>query len=221
MKRLVIFGAGDLARIAQFYFAHDSDYEVAAFTVHENFVQSPEFSGLPLVPFESVVERYSPQTFDMFIAVGFKHLNKVRADVYRAAKEKGYRLATYVSSKALYFGDVDCGDNCFILEGNVIQPFVKIGSNVVLWSGNHIGHDAVIEDHCFLSSHIVLSGHVRVGEYSFIGVNACAKQGVIIAPGCLIGSGAVILKNTGPGSVYLVKGTPPSPVSADQVAPLL
>jgi sugar O-acyltransferase (sialic acid O-acetyltransferase NeuD family) len=221
MKRLVIFGAGDLARIAQFYFSHDSEYEVAAFTVHERFIKSPDFGGLPLVPFESVEERCPTPAFEMFIAVGFKQLNKVRADVYRAAKEKGYGLATYLSSKAVYFGEVNCGDNCFILESNVIQPFVKIGSNVVLWSGNHIGHDVVIEDHCFLSSQIVLSGHVRVGEYSFIGVNACAKQGVTIGPGCLIGSGAVILKDTRPGGVYLVKGTPASAVSADQVAPLL
>ncbi len=102
----------------------------------------------------------------MFVAVGYKQLNRVRAEVYRAAKKKNYRLATYVSSKAVYFGDVNCGDNCFILEANVIQPFVTIGNNVILWSGNHIGHDVVIEDHCFVSSHVVLSGHVRVGEHS-------------------------------------------------------
>jgi sugar O-acyltransferase (sialic acid O-acetyltransferase NeuD family) len=221
MKKLIIFGAGDMARIAAFYFSHDSGYEVAAFTVHESFIKSPEFEGLPLVPFESVDERYPAAAFEMFIAVGFKRLNKVRADIYRAAKDRGYRLATYLSSKALYYGEVNCGDNCFILEGNVIQPFVKIGNDVVLWSGNHIGHDVVIGDHCFLSSHVVLSGHVEVGEYSFIGVNACAKQGVTIGAGCLIGSGAIILKNTGPGAVHLVKSTPASPVSADQVAALL
>ena len=164
MKRLVIFGAGHLARIAQFYFSRDSEYEVAAFTVHERFVQSEEYGGLPLVGFETVEEWYGPDEFEMFVAVGYKQLNRVRAEVYRAAKKKNYRLATYVSSKAVYFGDVNCGDNCFILEANVIQPFVKIGNDVVLWSGNHIGHDVVIEDHCFVSSHVVLSGHVRVGR---------------------------------------------------------
>ena len=50
------------------------------------------------------------------------------------------------------------GDNCFILEDNTVQPFVTIGNNVTLWSGNHIGHDSVIEDDCFISSHVVVSG---------------------------------------------------------------
>ncbi len=221
MKRLVIFGAGDMARIAQFYFSRDSEYEVAAFTVHERFVQSGESGGLPLVAFETVEERYPPDEFEMFVAVGYKQLNRVRAEVYRAAKKKNYRLATYVSSKAVYFGDVNCGDNCFILEANVIQPFVTIGNDVILWSGNHIGHDVVIEDHCFISSHVVLSGHVRVGEHSFLGVNACTKNGVTIGANCLIGPGAVILNDTKPGSAHVVKGTPESPVPAERVARLL
>ncbi len=160
MKRLVIFGAGDMARVAQFYFSHDSEYEVAAFTVHEKFVQGEESGGLPLVAFETVEEWYAPDEFEMFVAVGYKQLNRARAEVYGAAKKKNYRLASYVSSKAVYFGEVNCGDNCFILEANVIQPFVTIGNNVVLWSGNHVGHDVAIEDHCFVSSHVVLSGHV-------------------------------------------------------------
>src|SRR5579872_2934256 len=102
MRRLIIFGTGDLARIAQFYFSHDSGYQVAAFTVHDRFIQSAEFEGFPLVPFESVEESYPPDTFEMFVAVGFKQLNKARAEIYSAAKEKRYRLATYLSSKALY-----------------------------------------------------------------------------------------------------------------------
>ena len=47
------------------------------------------------------------------------------------------------------------GENTFIFEANVVQPGVTVGDNVVLWSGNHIGHDSVIEDHCFIASHAV------------------------------------------------------------------
>jgi sugar O-acyltransferase (sialic acid O-acetyltransferase NeuD family) len=221
MKKLVVFGTGSFSRVARFYFSHDSAYQVAALTVHEAFIEPTESDGLPLVPFESVEQRYPPEEFDMFVAIGFKQLNKARAAVYRAAKDKGYHMASYLSSKALYFGEVNYGDNCFLLEGNVIQPFTRIGDNVILWSGNHIGHDVVIESHCFLSSHIVLSGRVRVGEYSFIGVNACTKPGVTIGAGSLIGSGAIILKDTKPGGVHLVNSTPASPVSAEQIADLL
>jgi len=224
MKKLVIFGAGSFARVAQFYFCNDSPMEVAAFTVHENFLSetpSASLCGLPLVPFETVERRFPPDDFDMFIAVGFKRLNRIRAEIYGQAKAKGYRLRTYLSSKAVYFGEVACGDNCFILENNVIQPFSRLGDDVILWSGNHIGHDVLIGDHCFVSSHVVLSGHVRVGDFSFIGVNACAKQGITIGAGCLIGSGAVLLKDTRPGEAYLAQGTTASAVSAERIAAFL
>ena len=81
------------------------------------------------------------------------------------------------------------GDNCFILEDNTVQPFVTIGNNVTLWSGNHIGHDSVIEDHCFLTSHVVVSGNVRVRPYCFIGVNATLRNSIKIAPATLVGAG--------------------------------
>ena len=68
-----------------------------------------------------------------------------------------------MSSRCSFLTQYPHGDNCFILEDNTVQPFVRIGSNVTLWSGNHIGHDSTIGDHCFISSHVVVSGHVDIG----------------------------------------------------------
>jgi sugar O-acyltransferase (sialic acid O-acetyltransferase NeuD family) len=221
MKRLVIFGAGDLARIAWSYFSNDSDYRVEAFTVDEQFVGTGSLLNLPVVSFQTVESKYPANECDLFVAIGFKRLNKVRAEVCGRARARGYKLATYISSKALNPGRVECGDNCFILENNVLQPFVRLGRNVVLWSGNHIGHDAVVEDDCFISSHVVLSGRVHVGPRCFIGVNACVKQGVSIGADSLIGAGAVILKNTEPGSVHVVKSTPALAVLSSQMETML
>lgn len=202
MKKVVIFGDGDFAKVAAVYLTKDSPYEVAAFTVNEEYRRSSEFRGLPLVPFESLENLYPPDAFAMFVAIGFSRVNKARANVYGACKARGYELISYVNSKATQWGEFDLGDNCFIFENNVIQPFVRIGNNVILWSGNHIGHDAVIEDHCFVASHAVISGNVRVGEYSFIGVNATIRDGVVIGPECVIGAGALIVKDAEREGVY-------------------
>ena len=74
---------------------------------------------------------------------------------------------------------------------------------MTLWSGNHIGHDSVIEDHCFITSHVVISGNVTVRPYCFIGVNATLRNSIEIAPATLIGAGAVIMKSTQAKGVYL------------------
>jgi sugar O-acyltransferase (sialic acid O-acetyltransferase NeuD family) len=203
MSSLVIFGSGDIARLAHHYFTRDSEHEVVAFAVDADYRQADTFLDLPLVPFESVTESYSPEEYKMFVALSYAGMNKLRATKYYQAKEVGYELVSYVSSRCSFLTDHPIGDNCFILEDNTIQPFVKIGNNVTLWSGNHIGHDAVIEDHCFLASHIVVSGYVRIRNNCFIGVNATLRNSITIAPETLIGAGAIIMKDTVEQGVYL------------------
>jgi len=203
MARLVIFGAGDIARLAHYYFTHDSKHEVAAFTADQKYIKDDSFLKLPLVAFEDVAKRYPPQDYKMFVAMSYAKMNKLRAEKYYQAKQLSYELVSYISSRCSFLTEYPVGENCAILEDNTIQPFVRIGNNVTLWSGNHIGHDATIDDHCFLASHIVVSGHVHIHPYCFIGVNATLRNSIEIAPETLIGAGAIIMKNTEPKGVYL------------------
>jgi len=203
MARLVIFGTGDIGRLAHYYFTHDSPHEVVAFTVDRTYRQGDTFLSLPLVDFEEVVDRYPPAEYQMFIAISYARMNRVRASKYAQAKALGYKLASYVSSRCTFLTEYEVGDNCFILEDNTIQPFVRIGNNVTLWSGNHIGHESTIGDHVFIASHVVVSGHCNIGPYCFIGVNATLRNSVTVAPETLIGAGAIIMKNTVEKGVYL------------------
>jgi sugar O-acyltransferase (sialic acid O-acetyltransferase NeuD family) len=209
VKPVVIFGVGDFARIAAVYLREDSDYEVAAFTVDEQYILEDELLGLPVLPFEALLSAHSPDEYAMFVAIGFSRVNKSRAAVYHRCKELGYELISYVSSAANVLVPVEMGDNCFVFEANVIQPFVRIGSNVIIWSGNHVGHDSVIGDHCFIASHAVISGNVTIGDSCFVGVNATFRDAVNVAPECVIGAGAVVMGDTERGAVLAVRGTEP------------
>jgi sugar O-acyltransferase (sialic acid O-acetyltransferase NeuD family) len=206
---VVLFGLGDFARIARIYLAEDSEHEVVAFTADERYVESDVLDGLPVVPFESLTETHAPDRYSMFVAIGFTGVNQARREVYERCRELGYELISYVSSKATYWGELELGANCFVFEENVIQPNVRIGNDVILWSGNHIGHDSTIEDHVFVASHAVISGNVTIGESSFVGVNATFRDGITVAPRCVIGAGALIMKDTVEGGVYSVRGTEP------------
>jgi sugar O-acyltransferase (sialic acid O-acetyltransferase NeuD family) len=203
MAKLVIFGAADVARIAHYYFTHDSEHQVVAFTVDKRYRKENSFLGLPLVDFERLTEFYPPGTFKMFVAMGYTKMNKIRAERYFKAKKLGYELVSYVSTRCSFLTAHPVGENTLIMEDNTIQPFVKIGNNIIMWSGNHIGHDSIIEDHCFITSHVVVSGHVHIHSYCFIGVNATLRNGITIAPETLIGAGSIILKNTKEKGVYL------------------
>jgi sugar O-acyltransferase (sialic acid O-acetyltransferase NeuD family) len=209
-RNVVIFGTGDFARVAEIYLREDSDFDVVAFTVDGSFAEHDRLNGLPVVPFEQLPDLHPPSEVAMFVAIGFSGVNKARAGVYERCKERGYELISYVNSRAARWGTLEIGDNCFVFEENVIQPNVRIGNDVILWSGNHIGHDSEIGDHCFVASHAVISGNVRIGPYCFVGVNATVRDGVTIAPECVIGAGALIMRDTEPGGVYSVRGTEPA-----------
>jgi sugar O-acyltransferase (sialic acid O-acetyltransferase NeuD family) len=214
---LVIFGAGDIARLAHYYFTRDSAHRVAAFTVDRDYLPGERFLDLPIVPLDEVVQRYPPDHFQMFVALSYAKMNGVRAEKYAAVKALGYRLVSYVSSRCSFLTDHPVGDNCFILEDNTVQPFVKIGNNVTLWSGNHIGHDSTIGDHCFITSHVVVSGNVTVGTRSFIGVNATLRNSIAIAPQTLIGAGAIIMEDTAEKGVYLPARAKRASQSSDDI----
>lgn len=216
-KKIVLFGAGEIADVVKFYLTHDSPYEVVAHTVDRAYLSEANGGGLPVVPFDEVARTFAPESHEMIVAMGYRGINRLRAEKYAEAKKLGYRLANYVSSKASTWPGLQVGENTLVLENNVIQPFVTIGNNVTLWSGNHIGHHTHIQDHCFLASHIVVSGGVTVEPYCFIGVNATIRDHITIASECVIGAGAVILKNTKPREVYAAQTTPVYPRTSDQL----
>lgn len=203
MAKVILFGLQDTAELAHYYLDKDSSHEVVAFTVHEQFRKKNSFRGLPVINFEEILEKFPPNDFSLFAPMTAKKMNTYRQKIYLQGKESGYQFISYVSSKATIF-DNEIGENCFILENNTIQPFTSIGNNVVMWSGNHIGHHGKIKDHIFFTSHVVLSGNCIVNPNCFLGVNATVRDFTNLAKGTLLGMGACLVdQKTEEWSVYL------------------
>jgi sugar O-acyltransferase (sialic acid O-acetyltransferase NeuD family) len=206
VSRIVIFGTGSMAELLDFYLTHDSPHEVVAFTATDAVGGEP-FRGRPLVPFESVVDSHPPRDHAMFVAVGYRKRNTLRARFHDEAKGKGYELISYISSRASVWDDTQVGDNCSVFEGATIAPFAQVGDDVAVWNGAHVGHHGVIGDHCFLAPAATLAGFVTLGDRVFVGAGATVRDGVHVAEGTLVGAGASVLRDTEPGEVY-VSGTP-------------
>jgi sugar O-acyltransferase (sialic acid O-acetyltransferase NeuD family) len=217
-RPVVIFGTGDIAQIAGYYFERDGLAEVAAYTVDGDYRDASVFEGRQLVAFEEIVDRFPPGEHEMFIALSYSEMNRLRQRKYDEAKQLGYALASYVSPDATYRSQFAPGDNCFIFEDNTIQPWARIGNNVTLWSGNHIGHHSVIDDHVFVASHVVVSGHCHIESNCFLGVNATVGHNVRLATGTLLGAGAAVTRDTEPNAVYVPAKTVKRAVTSDRVA---
>jgi len=206
MKKLIIIGIGETAEIAYEYFTRDSDYQVMGFSVDACYKTKKTFCSLPVESFEHVEKKYPIDQYSAFIAAGSGKLNSIRQSLYKQTKNKGYTIASYVSSNAFVWHNVIIGENCFVFENNTLQPNVVIGNNVTIWSGNHIGHRTNVMDNCFISSHVVVSGFCEIGCNTFIGVNASFADNIKVADNNFIAMGSVVTKNTSENSVY--RGNP-------------
>jgi sugar O-acyltransferase (sialic acid O-acetyltransferase NeuD family) len=216
-KKLVIVGTGLFAEVALTYFEELGDYKVVAMACHKIYKSADEIYGRKLLSIENLEHFYTQAEVDVFVAIGYGQMNRMRQFVYEEMRDRGYRCATFVHPDIRIWSSTRIGDNVFIFENNSIQPFTTIGNNTVLWSGNHFGHHSKIGNHCFITSQVVISGNCTIQDNVFIGVNATVGDGVLVAKETLIGAGTVILKNTKAKEFYAPQRTKPFVKNSDQM----
>lgn len=205
MGNVVLFGNGPVARSAYYSFAYDSPHEVVAFTVDKEFIEEDTLFDLPVVPFAGVESAFAPDEYEMCIAVGYVQVNRLRAERYFQAKEKGYRLLNHISSHAIVAEDLIIGDNCRIGANCIVSPSAQIGNNVIVGAGAFVGHDVVLGDHCFIGNCAAIAGGVKIGPYAFLGISSTIRNKVAVARECVVGAGALILQDTEEREVYMGK----------------
>ena len=193
MADIIVFGAGQIAEVAKFYIdAHGSD-RIVGFTVDATYRNDDTFQGLPLIAWEELDKHFPPGSVELLGPLSYRRLNDFRRDRHREGKARGYAFTSFVHPGSHIYAS-EIGENCFILENNVIQPFVRVGAGVMMWTSNHIGHHAVIGDYCFFASQIALGGGVEVGEGCFFAGKVGVESGLRIGDACFLGSGAIVTK---------------------------
>jgi sugar O-acyltransferase (sialic acid O-acetyltransferase NeuD family) len=202
-RPLVIFGSAEIARLARYYFENDSAFRVVAFAVDDEHVDASEIEGLPLLPFSEARRRFPAGDAVMHVALSYRGLNRLRQEKFEQVKAAGYELVSYVCSKSVTWPDRKIGENCFILENQTIQPTVSIGNNVMIWSGNHLGHGSSIGDHTYSASHVVISGHCKIGQRCFFGVNATLRDFLTVGDDVFVGMHAAVVQDVEAGSVVV------------------
>lgn len=217
MKKMVIFGAGSLARLAYIHFCNEGLYEATAFTVNKKYLSENRIFQLDVVPFEQIEQTHPPDVYSMFVAIGYKNGNKERARIYNDCKSRGYELVSCLSAQVNQIEYVKVGDNCLIMANAIIQPFAEVGNDVIVWGGSYIGYQSRVGDHTYIAAEASIAGDVEIGQYCFVGINATIRNGLTIAPKCVIGAGAVILKDTEQGCVYPGQQAKVLPVSISEL----
>ncbi len=193
-KKLFIFGNGEIAEQAFYYFSNQSEHNVEGFIADDP--KDEKFQNLPLISTQEFEDNYSNDKYLIHVALSYRNLNKNREEKFKYFEKKKYNFASFLSNKSTILTDKkNLGRNLFILEQQSIQTGVKIGDNVMIWSNNHIGHNSSIGSHTYISSNVTISGHCEIGNRCFFGVGSCVSDFIKIGNDCFITMGSVINVN--------------------------
>ncbi|WP_297089089.1 acetyltransferase [uncultured Draconibacterium sp.] len=215
MKEIVLFGIGPMAVNVFYCYQQFSKRKVAAFTVDDSFIQDDNFLDKPVVPFETVQNMYPPDKYEMFVAMSYSDINRNRELKCKEAREKGYKLGSFIHPNAAVFSDLKIGDNCFVAACVSVQPNVVLGNNVFLRDSCNIGHDTRIADNCYIGGGASISGCITIKKNVFLGKGTVLRDGITIAENCIIGAGVTMLNDTCPGEVFVAPKPTKLPFSSE------
>jgi len=216
MKPIILFGAGKIAEVILYFFRNHSDRQVVACTADREFLPAAPWNGLPVVDFSTVKESHPPGEYDLFVALGYQDLNRLRAKKCEEARAMGYTLPSYIHPDSGLPLDCEYGDNCFVMTSALVHPRVRLGNNVFVWSGAMVGHHSVVGDNCWLTSCCNVSGVVTLGKNCFLAVNSTIAHAVQVGDNCFIGANALVTKCTDDAEVYLAESTKPFRLNSNQ-----
>lgn len=214
-NKLILFGLGRATDVLLYFFSHHSDFEVVAITVNRDYLAQEIYEGLPVVPFETIEEKYPPVSYRMFVVMGYADLNRARQVKIEEARNKGYEMVSYVHPNSGVPNDLVVGENCFIMNDVHIHPKVVIGDDVFIWSGSIICHHSSIGDHCWFTSGASIAGGVKIGNNGFFAINTTITNDVTIGDRCLVGANALVNKNLPDDTVVIAPSTKQYPLSSE------
>jgi UDP-3-O-[3-hydroxymyristoyl] glucosamine N-acyltransferase len=84
----------------------------------------------------------------------------------------------------------------------LVNAGAAIGKNCIVNTKALIEHDAKILDHCHIATNAVINGGCTVGEGTFFGSTAMARECIEIGSRCVVGAGSKVMRNIPDNKTY-------------------
>lgn len=182
MKKVIIIGAGGHGKVAADIIRLSGD-EVVGFLDDK---PSENFVGFNVIGNTDDIGKWSDCLY--FAAVG-------SAEIRKKIMKNNVSWYTAIHPTAVIANDVKTGEGTLFAANSVVNSGSKIGNGCIINTSATVDHDCMLEDFVHISPGAHLSGLVRVGAKTWIGVGACVVNNVEICGDCIIGAGAVVIRN--------------------------
>lgn len=97
------------------------------------------------------------------------------------------------------------GKRCKIREGATLNTgteggggLTRIGDDVLMMTGSHVGHDAIVGDRVVLANQAAIAGHCQIGDDVIVGGLSGVHQWVRVGRGAIIGAVTMVTNDVVP-----------------------
>ena len=190
MRKIVIMGASGHGRVVA---------DVARACGYSDVIFLDD-ADVPLASGKGADYIHYREDSDFIVAIGN---SKIRERVQKELTDGGCRMATLVHPHTVIGSDVSIGKGTVIMPGAIINAGAIIGEGVIVNTSSSVDHDCIIEDYCHVSVGVHVAGTVHVKRHTWLGAGATISNNLNICEECMIGAGAVVVKDIENSGTYV------------------
>lgn len=193
---VVIIGASGHARVI-------ADIVNCSGDVVDGFLDdrdASDFSEVGLLGKVEDASRLARENPNLRFIIGIGN-NSTREAIAKKLSDLPYHIAIHPS--AVLAGDCSLGLGTVVMPNAVINTGSKIGRHCIINTAATVDHDCEILDFAHLSPGVHLSGMVKVGRCTWLGVGSLVSNNINICDSCTIGAGAVVIKDIDKTGTYV------------------
>lgn len=196
-KKLIIIGVNGHGKVIADIATATGEYEEITFLC--NFDKKTECMGFPIIgKFEDALQYIGKAEF--VVAIGD---SEMRRQLMEWLLEQGADFATLVHPNAVIGSKVTIGIGTVVMPGTVVQAETRIGKGCIINTSSSVDHGCILKDYVHVAVGAHLCGLVTVGENTWVGASATIINGVHVCDNCMIGAGAVVVKNIKESGTYI------------------
>lgn len=194
MKKLVIYGLGEFAKLVSHYIEQENKYNVVAYCADKKFINSSKFNDKFILNIDDIKNEFDAESTEILVACGYRSM-KVREEMFNKASCLGFNFASMISSNSSIDNSATLGRNCIVMPGVQIEPHVIIGDNLIIWTSSVLCHESIINSHSFIAAQTIIGGRSVIGMRCFLGFNTTIINDVNVGDDCLVGAKSLVTRN--------------------------
>ncbi len=193
MNRLIIIGSGGHGKVIADS-AFKNGYRDICF-VDDN--STGECMGFPIIGVSEDIEKFDDGKTDFVIGIGNNEIRKA------ISKKHDVNWVAVIHPSAQIAINVSIGKGTVVMAGAVVNSCATVGEHCIINTCAVVEHDNIIGNYAHISPNAALGGTVHIGESTHIGIGATVKNNINICSNCMVGAGAVVVKDIAEDGIYI------------------